>query len=216
MENASKALVMAGGILLSVLILGLAVMVFRNISDLEGIKQDSEAQEQALEFNKRYEMFIRDGLYGSEVVSAANQMSDYNRRESLDQGYEEIQVEVVLIREREIVDAQYFRPGTYNTTQILNAYHNLEDDIKSYMNIKYANGKSIDYFITLRTNELNQLIRQYGEGDTAGKVPTQARRTAYQAVKDEMTFFKRKIFDCTNTDYAPNGRIRKMVFTERN
>lgn len=58
MENASKALVMAGGILLSVLILGLAMMVFRNISDLEGVKQDSEAQEQALEFNKRYEMFI--------------------------------------------------------------------------------------------------------------------------------------------------------------
>ena len=44
MENASKALVMAGGILLSVLILGLAMMVFRNISDLEGVKQDSEAQ----------------------------------------------------------------------------------------------------------------------------------------------------------------------------
>ena len=84
------------------------------------------------------------------------------------------------------------------------------------MNIRYANGKSIDYFITLRTNELNQLINQYGLGDTAGKVPTPARRAAYQAVKDEMTFFKRKIFDCTNTEYSPTGRIRKMVFTERN
>lgn len=216
MENASKALVMAGGILLSVLILGLAVMVFRNISDLEDVKQDSEAQEQALEFNKRYETFLRDGLYGSEVVSAANQMADYNRRESLDQGYERIEVEVVLRREREIVDAQYFRAGTYNTTQILQLYHDLENEIAGYTNIRYANGKTIDYFITLRTNELNQLIRQYGEGDTAGKVPTQARRAAYQAVKDEMTFFKRKIFDCTSTDYSPTGRIRKMVFTERN
>lgn len=218
MENASKALIMAGGILLSVLILGLAVMVFRNISDLEGVKQDSEAQEQASEFNKRYEMFIRDGLYGSEVVSAANQMADYNRRESLDKGYERIEVQVILVHE--IQYAKYFtRIGSYNTEELLSNYHDLEEDIKSYTGPtapKYAMGKSIDYFITIRSNERNLLEVRYGVGDTDGKVPTKEKCAEYQKVKDEMTFFKRKIFDCTSTDYSPTGRIRKMVFTERN
>lgn len=216
MENASKALVMAGGILLSLLIIALAVMVYRNIADLEGIKQDSESQEQAMEFNKRYDAFIRDGLYGSEVVSAANQISDYNKRESLDKGYERIELEVILITSREIQDARYFRPGTYNITQIMNAYQGLENEIARYMNVKYANGKTIDYFITLRTNELNRLISQYGEGNTAGKVPTEALRQEFQALKDEMTYFKRKRFNLPETQYSNGtGRLVKMTFTEK-
>jgi len=218
MENASKALVMAGGILLSILIIGLAVMVYHNMADLQNIKQDSESQEQALEFNKRYDGFIRDGLYGSEVVSVANQVADYNKRESLDKGYEKIEIEMNLSAEtgKAILGAQYFRPGNYDINEIVNTYHNLEKKIAEYMSIKYANGKTIDYFITLRTNELNLLIQQYGEGNAPGKVPTEALRQEYQAVKDEMTFFKRKRFKTPETEYSSGtGRIIKMVFTEK-
>lgn len=212
MENMSKALIMAAGILLSLILISLVVWFYNDIVDFENLKEDSKATDQALEFNQKYDAYIRDDLYGSEVVSAANQIVDYNKRFTTESGFQEIEIEVVLSKEKAILDAQYFMPGNYDEKGILKAYSDLEKELKKYTDRVYADGKTIDYFITLRTNELQSFINRFGESN----VPNESTRMAYQALKDEMTFFKRKLFDCTNVEYSStNGRIIKMVFTEK-
>ena len=42
MENASKALIIAGSVLVALMVISLLVIFFNNIRDLQGIEQDSE------------------------------------------------------------------------------------------------------------------------------------------------------------------------------
>ena len=42
MENASKALIMAGSVLIAILVIGLLVFGYNQLSDLEQQKEDSE------------------------------------------------------------------------------------------------------------------------------------------------------------------------------
>ena len=53
MENASKALIMAGGVLISLMVIGLLVLFYNNLSGMQKIKTDSETEQQAAEFNKQ-------------------------------------------------------------------------------------------------------------------------------------------------------------------
>ena len=54
MENASNALMMAGGILLALLILSLLVFTFNIINRSENAKTDQKMIQEAQEFNKKF------------------------------------------------------------------------------------------------------------------------------------------------------------------
>ena len=57
MENASKALLMAGGILIAILVIGLVVYMFNTSSNLKKTSEDTELVEQIAAFNKEYEAY---------------------------------------------------------------------------------------------------------------------------------------------------------------
>ena len=95
MENASKALIMAGGVLISLMVIGLLVLFYNNLSGMQKIKTDSETEQQATEFNKQYDVYARD-VYGSEILSIANKIADYNKREADNKGYTKIELKVKL------------------------------------------------------------------------------------------------------------------------
>ena len=56
MENASKALAIAGGMLIALLIIGTLVFMFQRISDYRRQEQNEERLQQVIEFNKEYEI----------------------------------------------------------------------------------------------------------------------------------------------------------------
>ena len=97
MENASKALIMAGGVLISLMVIGLLVLFYNNLSGMQKIKTDSETEQQATEFNKQYDVYARD-VYGSEILSIANKIADYNKREADNKGYTPIDLEVTFTK----------------------------------------------------------------------------------------------------------------------
>ena len=53
MENASKALIMAGGVLIALLVIGLLVFFYNNLSGLQSIEQSNDDVEAITEFNKK-------------------------------------------------------------------------------------------------------------------------------------------------------------------
>ena len=57
MENASKALLIAGGILLALLIIGSLVLLFSNLQDYQNKTNISVRQSQIAEFNNQFEPY---------------------------------------------------------------------------------------------------------------------------------------------------------------
>ena len=55
MENATRALEMAGSVLIGVLILGCLVFAYTRMTELKDIEHKTEVTEQAGDFNKDYE-----------------------------------------------------------------------------------------------------------------------------------------------------------------
>ena len=84
MENASKALIMAGGMLLAILIVSLLIYAWSLFSEYQA-SQDSLADvEDTAKFNEQFANYDRDDVQGYELISLVNKIIDYNYRKSDD------------------------------------------------------------------------------------------------------------------------------------
>ncbi len=82
MENASKALIMAGSVLIALLIIGALLLMFNNLSSYQETDTQSTKEAQVIEFNNQYETYNRKNVRGSELYSLMNRVVDYNKRKS--------------------------------------------------------------------------------------------------------------------------------------
>ena len=80
MENASKALAMAGGVLISLLVIGALLLMFNNLSDYQKVGEQDEREAQMIEFNNQFITYLRDKVRGNEILSLMNRVVDYNTR----------------------------------------------------------------------------------------------------------------------------------------
>lgn len=81
MENASRALVIAGGVLLSLIIIGVVMFAYRGITSLQKEKDISLSNEQVSKINEQIEKYTKKSvIYGSEVLSICNAIEDYSRK----------------------------------------------------------------------------------------------------------------------------------------
>jgi type II secretory pathway pseudopilin PulG len=88
MENASKALLMAGGVLIAVLIIGILLYSFGSMSGYFEEQASQEEIEQLAEFNNQYEAYNRKLLRGTDVVSVLNKAINNNEKYGVN-GYNE-------------------------------------------------------------------------------------------------------------------------------
>lgn len=86
MENASKALIMAGGVLVGILILSLAVYLFADFGSTVAKINDQKAEQEIVEFNSRftsYEGFKdKNGEWQItvyDIISLAGYAKEYNK-----------------------------------------------------------------------------------------------------------------------------------------
>ena len=154
MENASKALVMVGGVLLGILLIGLVIYVFGQPSEMYKSIDDKEQAKKIEKFNKEYEGYNRKNLRGTDIVSAMNKVSSHNW--SITENIYEITMEVTIKPSSEglpilpVAGSQQM----YNLAQITTAYNNLsEDDKTKFKKAKFEG--AVDYSAeTIRVNKL--------------------------------------------------------------
>lgn len=79
MENASKAIIIAGGILIGVIILSVLVIVFNSFGGAFETQGEALSVEQLEKYNRQFNTFDKS-LYGSELLSLKNLLEDYNNR----------------------------------------------------------------------------------------------------------------------------------------
>ena len=207
MENASKALIMAGGVLIALIIIGILVAFFNNLSDWQKINQSSEEVEQITEFNKQYDVYARN-VYGSELLSIANKIDDYNKRESNNKGYTKIELEVQITYD---MDKDFFKKNIYNASSLNVEVEKLDQkieelgntSIKSSSNPKVS--RKVSQLATMRTADIEDL----------GFVRTDYNElvTKYNTYKTLLTEVKAKVFQYMDFEYNKNtGRITKMKY----
>lgn len=80
MENASKALLMAGGILIALMIAAVVVLMFSNMSGYFATEESIARTKHAAEFNNQYEPYIKEGLTLFELKSVYNKILSNNKQ----------------------------------------------------------------------------------------------------------------------------------------
>lgn len=79
MENASKALVMAGGVLIGILIMSLAVYLFISFGDKTSMVYDRNAEQQIVAFNNDYTKYLgKEDITIYDVISVTNKAKENN------------------------------------------------------------------------------------------------------------------------------------------
>lgn len=227
MENASKALIMAGSILMALLVIGLLVLGYTNLSSLEQQKEDSEGELTALEYMRKFEQFNRT-LYGSELLSLANLQEDYNNTDDvLREGYDRISITVTT---KGIVNSSYFAEGTYSLDKVSADQSKIEKAISNYEKARSEyNNRSVKYYSSKRYREI---ATDFGMNPPSS-MPDYDIQSSYLATnsttaklleeiqdyKDLTTIYNEfrtgKRFRCTNVVYNDeNGRISSMIYEE--
>jgi len=87
MENASRALEMAAGVLLAVLILSLLAFFFSSISQRPVDDDLRVSAEQLAKFNQEYEVYQKSAMYGVDVISCLNKAISNNEKYVQEKGF---------------------------------------------------------------------------------------------------------------------------------
>lgn len=239
MENASKALIMAGSILISIMIIGLVVFSYNQIVSVQRIKDNADSVSKLTEYSKMFEQY-NTSIYGSELLSLANLQEYYKVSQKDVEGYDEIKIVVKIKNQIKDDDNKklYLKSGECDLTDVRIALTDLEDDIANYEDAnkkgykneieKKKGARSVKYYAQLSNRQIAVLFEvpfTSGEEDSAivDKLTTFPKTAdlmkdidKYKNLKTMYTGFKNTVFTCEKTGYNKyNGRINEMYFKEK-
>lgn len=206
MENASKALLIAGGILLALMTLSLVVYMSGATSRMMEAQDEKKAAEELAAFNMEYEAYNKRRMYGTDIITVVNKAINYNIGVTQNEAItikittmEPFQATVQSVKQYidesgkkpEIIKTEY--PKVWNLP--INTYeigYNPPGNIVSFFT-----GQEMEDTNIVKEEKSNYIIREI----------------TYSA----LTNFKRAIFECTRCEDTDNdGRIDIMEFTQYN
>ena len=97
MENSAKAIIIAGGMFILIMVITLLVVFGRSLSSYMQGQHDKEMVKQITEFNNKFANYQGTELRGNELISALNRVIDYNALEAGEYGYDPVLVEIDLV-----------------------------------------------------------------------------------------------------------------------
>lgn len=213
MENASKALTIAGSVFLAILIITVLVITFRKIGTWKQTEANTEGEQTIIQYNKEIESFNKAGLYGSEILSLANLIDDYNTRQADQKGYKAINLTIYI---EQINDAKYIKKNYTNYKNLINDFKKLETQVNTLQNTKIC-GESLKKLAGLTTENLRDYINKYNALNSKSYTYEQVEQEIekYQALNSEMQVFKNKRFKLPEVKYDKlTGRVISMMFKE--
>lgn len=230
MENASKALIIAGSVLLALIVIGAFILMFSNLNDYQEKNDTAIEQKQIVEFNNQFSTYDRNGLRGTDMLSLMNRIIDYNSRKTTeDIGFQKMKITINGI-DKNILQALRYETSGSNILIKKNTY--TQDDLseivakpqelerkyqKKYITQLVSN---ISNFMDIYNSSLsiNQKIQEINEKKWLPKSVTTYGNI--DSIKNDILIyyeysqFKRTYFDSTGeTKYDKNtGRITEMNF----
>ena len=78
MENVSRALLIAGAILIAIILISVLLTMYNKVSNIANSKEEIVAQEQLEEYNAQFERYCKGLLYGADVITLNNKINQNN------------------------------------------------------------------------------------------------------------------------------------------
>ena len=155
MENASKALIMAGSILIALMTIGALMFMFDNISEVERQKNRNSETDAITKFNSEYEVYDAIGLRGSDLLSLINKIYDFNNSYLIDEGYQIIEISISFNNQMPDIDTAL--TGTIEDINTLNTWKeaNLNNDKGKEFKRRYFKCIGIEYYESGRIKSLS-------------------------------------------------------------
>jgi len=219
MENAVKALLIASGVLVGILIISLAVLGHRRISDYYSAKEEAIQFEQLTAFNKQYTPYHRNNVRGSDLLSLINKITDFNKLKD----EEEIKISIYIPNntETQMIYYNYSRNkdtklillGTTYTQNTINTILNEANSIEA----KYTKSTAIRLAANIsnlmgdnRLKEPEELLEELkmNASQYGGLSVIQNEILKYYQYQQ----FKRAHFNSENLTYTDNGRVKSFNF----
>ena len=234
MENATKALLMAAGILIAIIVLSLAIVVYGRISGFYQTKQNNISQEQLAAFNSEYSAYDRDDVTGFELVSLINKAIDFNQNKvygasntkendltELGDGYQAISVSVKVLNND--YNGSLFSNNTTYTYTGKNSGNrkSLEQNIIEMRNLEGRISSSDLTKLTSYSSDFDKMAKQ---GQSITERVKAITGKSYNITAQEISkytdylIFKRGTFECNKTNGMKtnsNGQIYEINFTQK-
>lgn len=227
MENASRALLLAAGILLGLILLTSVMYIYNTIRDSTEAKYQLLSEEQLLKENAEFESYDKKYMYGTDVITVLNKAIDLNKQ-NYSAGDFQIDITFKLLSDVEnyIIPYQwdfdtkkYTRLERTNKTTPYKGYElKGNEDIKraiSYSILNESHLTNIEAF--LKTQVIKSEIRINEKYGRDGDNKYEKILTYYEMYYTGFSDFKRKIFTCVDIEYDTfTGKVKAMHFEEVN
>ncbi len=212
MENAAKALTIAGTILISVLVISAVVFMYRDLTSVK--RQDAENQklQEITDFNKSFESFDKT-LSGAKMLSLSNKIKDYNEKYTVSEGYKKIEL---YINEN----------NNNNGTEWYEYYSKLQIDVDNMMNDKYISANYLEALkeaCEVKNKAGSSHLEREQADETLKELEQKLGSNKYsQAINkykedypiyEQYLIIKKQTFKPAGIEYDTNGRIIKMSYT---
>ena len=226
MENASKALLMAGGILLALIVVSGLILMWSQISAFYADNSGQGKEEQIIKFNQEFATYDRQNVRGSDLISLVNKVVSYNKKK--DNYNDNVQIEDINIK------IDFHSASTKLTNHFFNAACKYDSHLDFYNDINDGIILDKDYGVStmekLSSNlegiidpskyrtvdgrpgnftDQKEVIKDIiGRDISGGRV-----NELIDKIKEyrDYSTFKNLKFDCIGTDYK-DGQIILMSF----
>jgi hypothetical protein len=231
MENASKALVLAGGILLAMMILALLVYMLNAMSDFQNNQDTRLSTRQIESFNKTYLAYDKTIMHGIDIITLVNKAMEHNRTVGAISTNPDAHYINIIIRTNEEFKTTVMKIDNTQDYPMEEEINSSEED-----DVELLTGEEISIESKLNANQVYQLgtwtdggetlilnrnFEEFFEGGSKDiTVTTNDKKTTYK-IYSALTNFKKAIFRCADVNgdgeaigYDEDGRIRSMEFIQ--
>ena len=209
MENAAKALLIAGGILIAIMILTVLVYAITTKNRIEKAEYEKVQLEKIAKFNSEFEAYNKERLYGIDVISVINKAIAHNKKMQATKTEDKYFINVVFVtngeesfknsvvkidnisKDEDTITDQADLPAEWQGIVALGDGANLNDG-ENNLGTFTQNGKE---FVT------NLNFKNAFDGSMQDLVMTTDDGTTTYKLYSALTNFKRAIFACTNDNY---------------
>lgn len=216
MENATKALMIAAGVLVGIMLITLMIYGYEQVSSYYAAKEENKKIEQLADFNKQYIPYNRDDVRGSDIISLVNKIVDFNNLKD----EEEITISIQI--KKEDVKNFYFNYDKNKSVTLIptNGIIYTEDTIYNIGHLMDV-AKKIENIYTqgMATKLSANISTLMGENSRKTKEDLLKELKINYSVNNndilkyyQYVQFKRAHFNCEKLEYTEQGRVKNFTF----
>lgn len=210
MENASKALLMTGSILIGIILLSLAVYMYNIMKEAKSYDATVLSTEQIVKYNMEFLSYDKQVMYGTDVITVLNKAIDSNKKYAEDDESNFIDIAFVLKDDVSTVTTTYdwdpIKKRYKSTIQKNKTTGNSEHSYNFEPGKEYSIEKNLDMITSFfdTKNDTTAIKNPKNPG------PEVSYTITYTGFSD----FKRMIFKCKEVKKNEVGKVCYMKFEQ--